>query len=191
MLDLRHGFLGAFTAGAAVLVVGSAAYACVPFVGDLTVTGPTNGNLVTGDGSANSHVYCTNREPTTAAQAGGGDTITVTVAAATACTAAGNKLASGNNSVIINNSSTDANVPFTYSSSKWNFVSGTGCFRSPAPSGNKTLSTTFSVSAAGAATGNFVLPTMNRIDPTNMASAVCVGKSGGTGIFAPIRITSI
>ena len=190
MIDKRKGILGAFAAGAAVLSIGSAAYACVPFVGDLTVTGPSNGNLVTGDGSASSHVYCTNREPTTAAAAGYNQTITVTVAAATACNSSGtNKLASGNNSVIINNASTDADVPFTYSNSKWNFVDGTGCFRSPP--GNVTLSTTFNVSATGAASAPFLLPHMNRVDPTNMASALCVGKSGGTGIFAPIRITSI
>lgn len=188
MSGTRKTVLGAFATAAAVLVLASSAYACVVFRGDLTVTGPTSGNLVTGDGSGSSHKYCTGREPTTAAAAGYNQSITVTVAPATACVGAGNKLADGNNSVIINNSSTDAGVPFNYSGGKWNFVSGTGCFASPP--GNKTLTTTFNV-VSGAATGNFTLPHMNRVDPTNKASALCVGKSGVSGIFAPIRITSI
>lgn len=189
MINARKTVLGAFAAGAAVVALSSSAYGCVVFRGDLTVTGPVSGNKVTGDGSNTSHKYCATREPVTAAEGGYNDAITVTVASGSLCNASGtNKLADGNNSVIINNSSTDSGVPFKYSGGKWNFVSGTGCFASPP--GNKTLTTSFNV-VAGAATAPFVLPHMNRVDPANMASALCVGKSGVSGIFAPIRITSI
>lgn len=180
----RKSILGAFATGVTVLTLASTAFACVTFRGDLTVTGTTSGNKVTGD--EGSMTYCV--APTSAGTSSYNNAITVTVAVATSCVSSTNKLNAGTNNVKINNASTDAAVPFTYDGTKWNFVSGTGCFASPTPAGVISLGT-ISVTA-GVGTGTFTLPHMNRIDPTNKASALCVG-AGGVGIFAPLRITSI
>lgn len=182
-LSRKH-IVGALASGAAVLALASAAFACVNFKGDLTVTGDTSGNKVTGN--EGSMTYCVG--PTTAGTSAYNHSITVTVAAATSCISATNKLTSGNNSVIINNASTDAAVPFTYDGTKWNFVNGTGCFASPP--GDITLTTSFNVDALGGHSQSFTLPHLNRVDPTNKASALCVGD-GTNGIFAPLRITAI
>lgn len=177
---------------AAVILFASAAYACVDFKGDLTVTSSsgTSGNLVTGN--EGSMTYCTGRNPVTAGAAGKLNSLRVQVAAATACTSSSNHLNSGNNSVYLNNAKTDSAVPFKYDGSKWVFQGGTGCFLNPP--GNILLTSSYSVSSGPGYTGDqtFLLTgyTLNRIDPTNMASALCVG-GGGIGIFAPVRITSI
>lgn len=175
-----------------------AAFACVPFKGTLTVTGVGGGNSVTvvGDGgTGGSHKYCDPNEPTSAVTAGDNDVITVAVAQSTECVS---KLGqSTTEKVILNNATTDAASPYSWDGSKWVFRTGTGCFTSPAPAGNITLDTAFTVSSTGSGSGTYTLPaTLNRVDPTSptsYASALCVGHggSGGEGIFAPVRVTEI
>lgn len=184
----------AFAALAALVMTASVAVACVAFKGDLTVTSPGgNGNTVTGANNGGMS-YCSNGHPTTAALAGRGTSITVTVApgSASLCATASNKLSARNHSVILNNAKTDSAVPFKYDSvlGRWVFQSGTGCFLNPP--GNISLSTSYAVNSSGNGLASYTLPALNRIDPTNMASALCVGTgSTDEGIFAPVRVTSI
>lgn len=181
-----------FIAALAVVLLGSTAFACVTFKGDLTVTSSsgTSGNTVSGN--EGSMTYCTGGNPVTAGTAGKLDSLRVQVAAATRCTSSTNHLNSGNNTVYLNNAKTDSAVPFRYDGSKWVFQNGTGCFKNPP--GNILLTGSYSVSGGPNYTGDqtFLLTayTLNRVDPANMASALCVG-AGGLGIFAPVRITSI
>lgn len=216
----RKVLVGGFAAGAALLTAGSAAFACVPFKGQLQVnvfdpsggggisqnsgTAVANGRTVAGDvlgycGNGPSQPNSTNPGWTTAAeaQADGGDIITVSVSAATCALNGGSNSSfpGGNYSVIINNAKTAAATPFTLTGSSWSIVAGKGCFTSATPTGNITLDTAFSVNGTGSGTRTYTLPSMNRIDvaSTGAASALCVGK-GGTlgpvGIFVPIIIES-
>lgn len=194
-MELRKPLLLACGILACVMMGAAVAYACVPFKGDLLIEAPGgNGDLVTGDNDTPAHGYCSGGggHPTVAASIQGGQSVTVKVNAGTGCNSLGtNKLSSGNKSVIINNATSDGTSPFSYNGSTYVFISGTGCFFNPAPAGNKTLSTAFSVNSGGGATGTFSLPTMNRVDSASYASALCVGTSGNPGIFAPIKITQV
>lgn len=202
------------TTGVAVIVgaVGTA-YACVPLKGDgqVNVTGDnTDGTITQNSGTFTGNVgaptpllYCESgtTEPgydsSAEAQADGGDVITVTVNSSSDPTCAG-QLATGTNySVIINNPTTASASPFTLvtvgATNAWSIVKTTGCFTSATPNGNKTLTTSFSVNSLGAGTGTFTLPSMNRVDGTNAASSVCVGRKTvgaqtAQGIFVPMKI---
>lgn len=191
----RRGVLAGFAVIASIVVTASAAFACVAFKGDLTVSSPGgNGNTVTGANNGNMD-YCSNGHPTTAAAARRGDSITVKVAkgSASLCATTSNKLSNRSHSVMLNNAKTDGDVPFKYDSvlSRWVFQGGTGCFLNPP--GNIVLSNAgFPVDTYGNGQASYTLPALNRVDPTNMASALCVGTgSTSEGIFAPVRITSI
>jgi len=204
-------FFGAFVA---LVVAASAAYACVPFKGDgeVAVTGtpdifdtattPQNSGTFTGTPTGGSLRYCESGttqpgwDTGPEAQADGGDVIVVTVKqGSTTCT---EQLDAGNYSVIVNNATTASASPFTLVTNAatvnvWSIVKTTGCFTSATPNGNITLTTSFSVNAAGDGTGTFVLPSMNRVDGTNAASSLCVGRGAATGsaqgIFVPLKIT--
>lgn len=182
--------IGTMAAAAAVAVLASSAYACVVFKGDLTVVSPgTSGNRVTGSGDLSSMRYCTGRQPTTAGSAGAGDSILVTVSLATACVSTTNKLPEGDARVILTNAATTAGAPFSYIGGKWNVVHSSQCGMSNS-SDNFVLSTAYAVDALGAGADSFTLPSLNRVDPTNVASDICVAK-GSFGISAPLRVTHI
>lgn len=176
-----------------------AAYACLPFKGSLVVdpqgTG-TTGSTVIGDGTANSHGYCTNPEgrPSTAGTAAESEQIRVTVAAAT-CAGTSYKLAADTYEIRLNNNSGSTTAPFLYDTgtSRWVFQSGKGCFfgGGSGPTGTVSLDTTYSVDSAGDGDETVSFPELSTTNGTNDASGLCVGKSGGSGIFAPLRITSI
>lgn len=185
---------------AAFLAVASVAYACIPFKGSLKITTPAGrvtGTTVIGDGTATNHSYCSTGVPTVAGTAQGGDSITVDVAPA-ACAGTTYQLPDATDYSVILNNTAGASAPFTYDGTRWNFVAGTGCFASPTPSGNITYKNGNFTVASGIGTATFTLTSpLNTANTTGTpvngsdASGLCVGKSGGSGIFAPLRILAI
>lgn len=198
MTNTRRFLVASFTIVSALLLVTGIAYACVPFFGDATVdvvptgSGRQDSQLVSGSG-VNHREYCGGVNPTTDARFNGTDTLVVTVAESDgACTT---KLTSRNHTVIVNNAMADSLAPYTLSNGSWVGTADTGCFFGGGPAGNVTLDTSFSVDAAGSGQKTYTLTGMNRSDPANLASALCVGHptqgaSTGEGIFVPVRVLS-
>lgn len=198
--DKRRARRIGFLAGAALLLMGSAAFACVTFRGQMTLTGDTPGNPVTGDETT--HGYCTTGQPLVAARANNGDTIKVDVAAAVVCATATNKLAAGTWDVNIRNDAAYTLIQPSPTSPNPNssnvvpsFVNGMGCsnfFSSYSDFGNLG-SMTIDATGAGTWSGTLIAPTLN--GALTDSSAICVVPQGAAttftnldGIFAPLTV---
>lgn len=161
--------------------------------------GRTTGSRVVGDGSTTNLTYCTTPDgrATVAGTAKAGEQIKVAVTAATStdCSTPGaSQLPSGTDYSVAMNNATGTGAPFTFDGTHWNIVAGTGCFKSPTPPATViTLgNANFTVDATGAGNATYTLPTTMTTNNVNGdASSVCVGKSGGSGIFAPLQIVTV
>ncbi len=174
-----------FAVGVATVILGSTAYACIAYRGDLTITGSSvTSNLMTGknDGGMN---YCTGRNPTTAAAGRAGSSVSISVAPGTACNSTGtNKLQDVKHDVRMRNGKY-----WTYNGSSWSMVSSTGCWITNPPAGQ--LLGQFTPSS-GSYTGSFTIPSTYLVNLTNEASQFCVGETTDDGnrggILAPFRV---
>ncbi|MCA1707590.1 MAG: hypothetical protein LC808_31695, partial [Actinobacteria bacterium] len=158
----KKSLLFGFTVGAVSVILGSTAYACITYRGDLTITGGSaTSNLMTGANSGMS--YCSGRNPTTPAAGKANTSVSIAVAPATACNTGGtNKLQDVLHDVRLRNGKY-----WTYSSS-WTMISGTGCWASSPASG--TLLGTFTPSSGSFSGGGFTIPVGSTANATNEAS---------------------
>lgn len=193
----KKGILFGFTtAAAAVLAAASVASACVTFMGTAEVVGHDGRTEVTGTG--NSHSYCSDGRPTTAAAGHLGDLINVAVKPGK-CSDAGaagdHQLPEGTYEVRYNNE-----LSYTYDGTYWNMLTGLGCFRT-ANADTSTILGTFAVDAAGKGSWSGTLGTLKQ-DPffaTSLtASNLCIGAPSLPpvngiipGNLAPYRLLAI
>lgn len=181
----KRSLLFGFTAGAVSLILGSTAYACIAYRGDLKITGGSaTSNLMTGanDGGMN---FCTGRNPTTAAAGKANSTVTVDVDPATACNAAlTNKLQDVSHDVRLRNGKF-----WTFNGTSWDRLANSGCWATSPPSG--TLLGTFTPSG-GSFLGNFTIPLTATANAVNEASMFCIGETlddgNRGGMLAPFRV---
>lgn len=174
-----------FGVGAASLLLGSTAYACIAYRGDLTITGSSvTSNLMTGANNGGMS-YCSGRNPTTAAAGTAGSSVSISVAPGTACNAGGtNKLQDILHDVRLRNGKY-----WTYSGSSWSMIANTGCWAVTPTAG--TLLGTFTPSS-GSYSGSFTIPSGASANAANEASQFCIGEtlSDGDrgGMLAPFRV---
>jgi len=189
----RKGILFGFATGALVLGPASIAFACVIFVGSLTVDGHDGDTTVVGKGNA--HDYCTTGRPTTAAAGHVGDTVSLAYGPGS-CADSGTLTSysppDGVYEVRYNNA--DA---YNVVGGTWTLVNGTGCFNS-ANARTTTLLGAFTVSGgSGAWTGTIV--TAGTPAPLGLGDAhnFCVGAptlevpGGDPGMLAPFRLLPV
>ena len=167
------------TAGAAIVLTASAAFACLTTKGSLTISGATTGATVIGKNTQMG--FCSN--PTSAASQARGSNITVTVAKATCGTTT--QLPAKNTYQVRLNSST-SNPQWLWNGSAWVFQTGTGCWAGGVT--YQTLTTSYSVNSNGDGSASLTVPSDANVSEPNEAAGVCVGD-GTNGIFAPLRIT--
>lgn len=167
---------------AITMALGGTAFACVTFIGQMTLNGHDASTTVVGTGT--SHAYCT--QPTTAAAGHLADSITATVAPAT-CNGLNHQLPNGTYEVRYNNAKS-----YTFDGTKWTMISGTGCFRLANAVTTTTLGT-FTVSAGkGSWTGTLGDPAgLDYYPPTGEAANFCIGNSNSQGLLAPYRLLSL
>lgn len=182
-MNYRRGTLFASTVGAALLAMGGTAFACVTFIGQMTVTGAAATGTVVGTGD--SHAYCA--QPTTAAAGNLAASITATVAPAT-CNGSDHQLTDGLYEVRYNNAKS-----YTFDGTVWNMIAGTGCFRSVNSATTSTLGTMAVLNGSGSWTGTLGDPAGTDYFPaTGEAANFCVGETvTSTGLLAPYRLLSV
>lgn len=173
-IGTRRGMVMASTTGAVLLGLASTAFACVTFMGKVEVIGHDGRTEVVGTG--NSHAYCSNGRPTTAAAGHLTDSITINTKQGTCddTGAAGNhQLPAGTYEVRFNNAAT-----YTFDGTHWNMVPGTGCFRDVNAATTTILAGPLTVDAAGEGTWTGTLGTLKQ-DPAFAtpltASNLCIG----------------
>lgn len=179
---IRRGTLLAATTGAVVLGLASTAFACVTFMGKVEVQGARGSTAVVGTG--NSHAYCSDGRPKTAAAGGLDDQIIIKVQpglCADAGAAGAHQLPEGTYEVRYNNAQVytygvnpnTATVDGTY----WNMTAGAGCFRA-ANAATTTFIGSFNVDAAGVGAWTGTLGALKQ-DPSFAtpltASNLCIG----------------
>lgn len=183
-----------FVVVAGVLVMASAASACVIFKGDFKVQGATQtGNTVTGSGGG--HSYCPGYGPTTAAAGPMGSKVDVEVEPASACNpytytnpATGakvdlpNQLPDGPYEVRLNT----AKAYTGEDGSAWTMVGGSGCFRAA----NAATTTLLGFMQVESGRGSAELVVAGK-DPTFVnqpgeASNICVGQQDNAVTGAPV-----
>lgn len=192
----RKGILFGFTTVVGVLAAASVAFACVTFMGTMEVVGDDGRTEVVGTG--NSHGYCSDGRPTTAAAGHLNDAISLTVKPGK-CTDAGaagdHQLPAGTYEVRYNNE-----LSYTYDGTYWNMLPGLGCFR-PANADTSTTLGTFAVDAAGTGSWSGTLGTLKQ-EPfyatALTASNFCIGAPSLPpvngiipGNLAPFRLLAI
>lgn len=186
---------GAMVAGV-ILVVASTAAACVTFMGAMEVNGHDGMTEVVGTG--NSHAYCSDGRPTTAAAGHLLDSINIKVKAghcADTGAAGDHQMPDGTYEVRFNNVKS-----YTFDGTYWNMTPGLGCFR-PANFATTTIIGGFTVTGGdGTWTGTLGVPAgAPYYPPTGEAANICVGDpesttigSGGRpGLLAPYRLLQI
>ncbi|MEX2289753.1 MAG: hypothetical protein WD794_05430 [Mycobacteriales bacterium] len=181
MKNYRRGTLFASAVGAALMAMGGTAFACVTFIGQMTVDGHDGDVTVVGTG--NSHAYCT--QPTTAAAGHLADSITASVAPAT-CNNKPHQLPDGLYEVRYNNEKS-----YTFDGTQWTMISGTGCFLSDNSDTTTILGAMTVVDGSGSWTGTLGDPAgTDYYPPTGEAANFCVGADG-KGMLAPYRLLSL
>lgn len=181
---------------AAFLATASVAFACVTFKGQMTVDGNDRDTWVKGTG--NSHGYCSDGRPTTAAAGGVAENLTLRVSKADCndpgASGTGHKLDAGTYQVRYNSASS-----YTFDGTYWNMIGGTGCFR---PGNSFTLLGTFTVNSNGdgAWTGPMTGvplgdPTVDQVANPDIVGNLCVGDPAGPsgaggppGLLAPFEL---
>lgn len=180
-MNYRRGVLVGSGFVAAVLLTASAAFACVTFMGQMTVDGHDGDTTVVGTG--NSHGYCS--QPTTAAAGHLADSITATVSSAT-CNGTSHQLPNGTYDVRYNNEKS-----YTFNGTVWNAVSSTGCFLGSNGPTTSTLGTMSVSGGSGTWTGTLGDPAGKDYYPGLLEAAnFCVGD-GTNGLLSPYRLLAI
>ncbi len=187
----RKAALFGFGTTAFVLALASTAFACVAFMGQMTVDGHDGDTTVVGTG--NSHGYCSTGRPTTAAAGHLNDTVSLTVSpgkCADSGAIANHKLPAGVYEVRYNSAKT-----YTFDGTYWNMTPGTGCFR---PGNVSSIIGTFNVDAAGNGSWSGLIVPTSAVSPVPDASNFCIGSptvgaqpgtSGGfPGLLAPYQL---
>lgn len=195
----RRGALTGFVAAAAVLAVASTAAACVTFIGKVEVEGDDGTTEVVGTG--NSHGYCSDGRPTTAAAGHLDDPIKIKVKPGK-CNDAGalanHQLPAGTYQVRVNNEEA-----YTFDGTYWNMHPQLGCFH-PANADTASVIGTFDINAAGHGvwSGSFGADDLKGAPyfasvstrPETLARAtamnICIGAAG-KGMLAPYRLLAI
>jgi len=187
-MNNRRSIVFASTILAALLTFGSAAFACVTFMGDVEVVGDDGSTRVVGKG--NSHGYCSTGRPTTAAAGHLPDSIDITVRPG-ACNDAGalssHKLPAGTYETRYNNAPT-----YTFDGTYWTMVPNTGCFLST-NAGTTTTLGTFSIDSTGNGSWNGTLGTLKQAPSyatALTASNLCIGANGN-GMLIPYQLLAI
>lgn len=192
----RKGIVFGFTTAAVVMVVASTAFACVTFMGSMTVDGHDGDTTVVGTG--NSHAYCSTGRPTTAAAGHLADSITATVSPGTCAdpgALASHKLPRGSYEVRYNNANS-----YTFDGTFWVMTAGTGCFRAANAATTTTIGS-FNVdkNGNGSWTGTLGDPAGTDYFPGPLNAAnFCVGDPQGPvgdggfpGMLAPYRLLQV
>lgn len=189
-MNKRKGITFTFAAGAAVLAMASAAFACVTFMGAVEVEGHDGKTQVVGTG--NSHGYCSTGRPATAAAGHLDDGIKITVGPGE-CADAGalenHQLPEGTYQVRYNNE-----VSYTYDGTYWSMIPESGCFH-PKNTDTASVIGSFYIDAAGNGswTGSFGAADLKGVPVYSTpltASNICVGASG-KGMLAPYQLLAI
>lgn len=179
--NYRRGTLFASAVGAALMAMSGTAFACVTFIGQMTVDAAVSDVTVVGTGS--SHAYCT--QPTTAAAGRLADSITASVAPAT-CNNKRHQLPDGLYEVRYNNEKA-----YTFDGTKWTMIPSTGCFLSDNAATTTTLGTMTVLLGSGSWSGTLGDPAgTDYYPPTGEAANFCVGF-GGKGMLAPYRLLAL
>lgn len=196
----QRGMVMASTTVALLLGLASTAVACVTFMGKVEVTGHDGKTEVVGTG--NSHAYCSDGRPTTAAAGHLEDQITITTqqgncADADAGAAGAHQLPEGTYEVRFNNDSTS----YIFDGTHWNMKPGAGCFRSVNAATSTILEGPLTVDASGNGSWTGTLGVLKQ-DPAFAtpltASNLCIGAPtlppvNGIipGMLAPYQLLAI
>lgn len=191
----RKGILFGFATVAGVLAAASVASACVTFMGKMEVEGHDGKTEVVGTG--NSHGYCSDGRPTSAAAGHLLDTVEAKVSPGTCADVgalANHQLPDGTYQVRYNNKRS-----YTFDGTYWNMNPGHGCFNPAQAATSSVLGTFDVVNGSGAWTGQIVPLGEPYYAPLGEASNFCVGApqlpstgSGGPpGLLAPFRLLAI
>lgn len=196
----RRGTVFMFALGAAVLTMASAAFACVTFTGKVEFRGHDGTTEVVGTG--NSHGYCSDGRPTTAAAGHLDDPITIK-AKPGSCgdegAFANHQLPEGTYEVRFNNE-----PAYTYDGTYWNMFPQLGCFH-PSNQDTSSIIGSFYIDATGNGswTGSFGLDDLKgapAFATPLTASNMCIGApslpntgfpGGKPGILAPYQLLAI
>lgn len=197
-IGTQRGILMASTTGALLLGLASTAFACVTFMGKVEAVGRLGSTTVVGTG--NSHAYCSNGRPTTAAAGNLADSITINTLAGTCADAgaAGNhQLPAGTYEVRFNNDSSS----YTFDGTHWTMTAGKGCFRDVNAATSTILAGPLTIDAAGVGTWTGTLGTLKQVPvfaTPLTASNLCIGaptlpKVNGIipGMLMPYQLLAI
>lgn len=196
-MDKRRFSLVGFTVAIVVLAMANTAFACVTFIGKVTVDGNDGDTVAVGHGSL--HDYCSNGRPTTAAAGHVGDPLSLQVQAAPQCSDPGapatNKMPKGTYEVLYNDSSS-----YIYNGTSWNQRSGSGCWVA-GNEGNVAVLGTFNVDNHGAGSWSGTIDAADLGTPPSYATPVtasnlCIGEqtpAPGTrfGMLLPYQLLII
>lgn len=202
--DVQKTLLFGFATAAALAFMASASFACVVFMGTMTVVGADGQTTVTGGGSY--HGYCSGGEPKTAAAGSPGSGISLSVAPAPASSLCAdtpskpNRLPNGTYDVRINREMGYTGVDVDLGGA-WVFKNGTGCFISANSDTTTTLGTFSILGGTGTASTTVTLDNFNppngytRSGPTD-AAVFCVGPADvnpdiAGGMLAPFQLTPL
>jgi len=187
-LNNRRGILFASTVVATVLTLGSAAFACVTFMGDVEAVGQQGSTRVVGKG--NSHGYCSTGRPKTAAAGNLSQSITITARPGGCNDPAAlksHKLPAGTYETRFNNE-----LAYNFDGTYWTMVQNTGCFLSD-NAGTTTTLGTFPINSDGNGSWSGNLGTLKQ-DPfyatALTASNLCIGLDG-KGMLMPYQLLAI
>lgn len=199
----RKGILVGFMSMVGVLALASTAAACVTFIGSAEVTGSRGNTEVVGTG--NSHGYCSDGRPKTAAAGRLGDSVKVEVAPG-ACSDVGalatHQLPEGTYEVRYNNEPS-----YTYDGTYWNMTPFLGCFRAENANTSSIIGT-FGVDSGGRGEwtgtldredlkGDPYFATPQTVLTQGTASNLCIGapslpntgfQGGKPGILTPFQL---
>lgn len=192
-IGTRRGMVMASTTGAVLLGLASTAFACVTFMGKVNVTGHDGSTTVVGTG--NSHAYCSDGRPTTAAAGHLEDSITINASEGT-CAGVAHKLPEGTYEVRYNNSPS-----YTFDGTYWSMLQGKGCFRPENASTTTILDGPLTIDAAGNGSWTGTLGALKQLPSFATpltASNLCIGaptlpKVNGIipGMLAPYQLLAI
>lgn len=187
-MNNRRSIVFASTIMATVLAFGSAAFACVTFMGDVEVVGDDGSTRVVGKGNA--HGYCNTGRPTTAAAGHLADSIAITVRPA-GCNDGGalksHKLPAGTYETRYNNE-----LSYNFGGTYWTMVSSTGCFLAD-NAGTTTTLGTFTIDSTGNGSWSGTLGTLKQAPSYATpltASNLCIGTNGN-GMLIPYQLLPI
>lgn len=187
----RRGMLFAAAMVAALMALGGTAFACVTFMGKAEVKGDDGTTEVVGTG--NSHGYCSDGRPTSAAAGHLDDSITIKVKPGECAddgALANHQLPEGTYQVRYNNE-----LSYTYDGTYWNMISKTGCFH-PDNTDTSSVLGTFDIDAngfgswTGSLSGSDLKGAAPHFATPLTASNICIGASG-KGMLAPYQLLAL